>query len=111
MERLNVLWTTNSVETVESFLALYAGNSLKKGWWDEVHIIIWGSSTKAIGEDPKMQELVKEMLNNGVTMEACKHCSDRYNASEVLVKLGVEVKYMGEPLTKYIKSGANLITL
>jgi hypothetical protein len=51
------------------------------------------------------------MIEKGITIEACKACADKYKASETMKELGVDVKYMGVPLTKYIKSDDNLITI
>ncbi|MCY1153074.1 MAG: hypothetical protein PQJ49_08555 [Sphaerochaetaceae bacterium] len=111
MSRLNILWTTDNEATIISFLELYTVNSMKREWWDEIHIVIWGGSTKLIYESEKMQAVVKNMIENKIIVEACKHCCDRYNATEVLENLGVDVKYMGEPLTEYLKSGDSFFTL
>ncbi len=50
------------------------------------------------------------MKDAGIVLEACKACSDSYGVSEKLEKLGVNVKYMGEPFTAYIKKGRKIIT-
>ena len=34
---------------------------------------------------------------------ACKACADSYGVSDILEKMGIEVKYMGQPLTQYLK--------
>jgi hypothetical protein len=47
----------------------------------------------------------------GLVLEACKACSDQYGISPILEKLGIEVKYMGQPLTEYIKSGLPILSL
>ncbi|MFZ5647696.1 MAG: DsrE family protein [Bacillota bacterium] len=41
---------------------------------------------------------------------ACKACTDSYGVSEKLEELGIEVKYMGQPLTKLLKEGYRIIT-
>ncbi len=51
------------------------------------------------------------MINEGVTIEACKACADKYNASEILKSLGVNVRYTGEALTSYIKSDNKLLSI
>ena len=50
------------------------------------------------------------MIADGVTVEACKACSDSYGASDALTDLGVDVKYMGIPLTNYLKEGCRVLT-
>lgn len=111
MAKLNILWTTSDMDTVSSMLSMYAGNALKNGWWDEINIVIWGGSSKLVGEDPKIQKLVVKWIEKGITVEACKACSDKYKASETMKELGVDVKYMGVPLTEYIKGDDKLITI
>jgi len=111
MAKLNILWTTDSIPTITSLLSPYTANSLKNGWWDEIHIVIWGGSTKLISEDGKIQKLVAKMLDRGITIEACKYCADKYNASDILKDLGVTVKYMGKPLTEYIWSSDDFLSL
>ena len=43
-----------------------------------------------------------KMLKAGVSIEACLACSDGYGVTDTLEQLGLDVKYMGEPLTDYI---------
>jgi hypothetical protein len=50
------------------------------------------------------------MLNTGITVEACKACTDIYGVSEKLEKLGVDVKYMGEPFTEILKGNQKVLT-
>ncbi|MBK5252898.1 MAG: DsrE family protein [Peptostreptococcaceae bacterium] len=111
MEKLNVLWTTADKATVINMLSMYTVNALKNGWFDEVNIVIWGGSAKLVAEDTEMQKLVKKMIESGITIEACKACADKYNASDIMIGLGVDVKYMGKPLTSYIKSDDYMITI
>jgi len=78
MDKLNILWTTDNKDTVLHMLLMYATNSRLNGWWQEVNVIIWGASAKLVGTDKQIQEAVSEMLNHGITIEACKACTDNY---------------------------------
>ena len=111
MDKLNILWTTDNKETINNLLAMYTINSKAHGWWQSVNVIIWGASAKLIGLDKKYQLLVREMIDSGVKVEACKACSDNLNATKKLLELGVDVKYMGEQLTKYLKDNEIVLTL
>ena len=111
MEKLNILWSTDNKDTVFHMLSMYATNSKKNNWWDEVNLIIWGASAKLVGEDTQVQTEVMEMIASGVNVEACKACSDNFRVSEKLIQLGVNVRYMGEALTEYLKSNDKLITI
>jgi len=51
------------------------------------------------------------MLKSGVTVEACRECADNFEVSNTLEKLGVDVHYMGEPLTSYLKEGEKVLSI
>jgi hypothetical protein len=110
MEQLVILWTNNNKEVFQNMIAMYAINSIKEGWLKEVRLIIWGPSVKLAAEDTQIQTEILEMLDTGITVEACKACADIYGVSEKLEKLGVDVKYMGEPLTEILKSNQKVLT-
>ena len=111
MDKLNILWTTDNKDNIFNMLIMYAINSKTRGWWQQVNVIIWGASAKLAGSDAQIQTEILEMLNHGITIEACKDCCDRFGVSDKLEKLGVIVKYMGHPLTEYIKSGEIILTI
>jgi hypothetical protein len=111
MKRIHILWTTDNKDTIFNMLSMYAINSKTNKWWQEVNVIIWGASTKLVGVDPQVQSEVTEMINQGVTVEACKDCADHYQVTDKLMRLGVNVRYMGKFLTDYIKAGEALITI
>lgn len=111
MDKLNILWTTDNKDTVFNMLVMYATNSRMNGWWQEVNLIIWGASARLIATDKQVQTEIAEMINLGISIEACKACSDNLGVSAELTKLGINVRYMGEALTEYLKSGENLITI
>jgi len=111
MDKLNILWTTDNKETVINMLAMYAINSKINNWWQNVNVIIWGASAKLVASDTQVQTEIIEMINQGVQIEACKACSDNFGITDKLTKLGINVRYMGEPLTDYIKSGEKILTV
>jgi hypothetical protein len=111
MEKLNILWTTDNKDTVFNMLIMYATNSKTKGWWKNVNVIIWGASAKLVANDTQVQSEVLEMINQGIQVEACKECCDRAKVTDKLIKLGVNVRYMGEPFTEYIKSDEKILTI
>ena len=111
MDKLNILWTTDNKDTIFSMLSMYATNSIKKGWWKELNIIIWGASAKLVATDTQVQTEVLEMLSRGINIEACRACADDFGVTEKLEKLGIKVHYMGEPLTNYLKSDDKFICI
>ena len=111
MNKLNILWTTDNKETVLNMLVMYTVNSKLNGWWEKVNVIIWGASAKLVGTDEQVQNAIAEMLSHGINIEACKACCDNIGVTEQLNRLGINVRYMGESLTRYIMTNEKLITV
>ncbi len=110
-DTLAVLWVSRDREAALHMAFMYAKNSKLRGWWPNVTLIIWGPSGPLLVSDPELQQELESMKQAGVVLQACKACSDRYGVSDALAALGVEVKYMGQPLTELLKSGAHVLTV
>ena len=108
--RLAVLWTSGDPEVATKVAFMYTLNAKRQGWFDEVTLIVWGPSAKLLSENVELQEAVVGMAEEGVEVVACKACADSYGVAEALTGLGVEVKYMGQPLTEMLKSDWKVIT-
>ena len=108
---LYLLWTNDNPITAEKMVFMYSVNSLIRGWWEEVTLIIWGAPAKLVGEDENIQKLIEEALEAGVHITACKACADQLGVTETLEKLGIEVKYWGIPLTDVLKNEEKLLTI
>lgn len=105
-----IVWTSGDREVALKMVFMYARNAKLKGWWKEVTLVVWGPSAKLLSQDEELQTAVKAMISNGVEILACKACADSYGVSAILEGLGIEVKYMGEPLTNYLKNDVKVIT-
>ncbi|MCF8094844.1 MAG: DsrE family protein [Desulfobacteraceae bacterium] len=108
---LYVLWTNADPVTAEKMVFMYTINSLKRGWWENVTLIIWGGPAKLVHENTNFQEKIREAQEAGVHITACKACADQLGATKTLENLGVEVKYWGEPLTAVLKDDEPLLTI
>ena len=110
---LHILWVNDNPVTAENMVFMYATNSLLKGWWEEVHLILWGATVKLICEDAKLQGLLKKFHDAGGHVSACRKCAENLGVFEQIEKLeGVdEVFYIGEAFTKILKDDENLITI
>ncbi len=108
--RLAVLWTSGDPEVATKVAFMYTLNAKKQGWFDEVTLIVWGPSAKLLSVDPELQGAVGEMAAVGVEIVACKACADSYGVADVLAGLGIEVKYMGQPLTEMLKGDWKVLT-
>jgi len=109
-DSLTVLWTSGDKEVALNMVFMYTLNAKVRNWWNEVRLIVWGPSSRLLSEDADLQDEVRKMSDAGVILDACKACADRYGVSEKLGQLGITVRYMGVPLTDYIKEGRNVIT-
>jgi hypothetical protein len=109
-ERLVVVWSSGDREVALNMVFMYTLNAKSRGWWKDVTLIVWGPSARLLTVDPALQERVRKMKEAGVVLEACKACSDEYGVSDSLSELGIDVKYMGQPLTAYIKEGRHILT-
>ncbi|MGB2908473.1 MAG: DsrE family protein [Candidatus Aminicenantaceae bacterium] len=103
--KLMVLWTSGDREVALKMVFMYTFNAKKRGWWDQIRFVIWGPSSKLLSEDQELQKGIKDMQEAGVEVQACKACADQYGVSDKLTALGIEVKYMGVPLTDMLKGG------
>lgn len=101
---LVVVWTSADREVAMRMVFMYTLNSKLKEWWEEVTLVLWGPSSKLSTVDLEIQSHLSKMKEAGVKLLACKRCADFYGVSSDLEKLGVEVKYMGEPLTEMLKN-------
>lgn len=110
-ETLYILWTSGEVETFDEMVFMYALNAKKHGWWERVTVVIWGASARLAGNDEVVQLKIKELIAGGVKVEACKACADDLGVSDLFERLGVEIKYWGQALTKILKSDAKLLTI
>ncbi|MFO7987248.1 MAG: DsrE family protein [Desulfatiglandaceae bacterium] len=110
-DHLYILWTSGDPITAEKMVFMYGINSRLRGWWDKVTLIIWGTPAKLSAESPQIQEKIKEALDAGVHVTACKACADQLGVTEALQNMNVEVKYWGEPLTEILKGENPILTI
>jgi hypothetical protein len=103
-DELVVVWTSGDREAALKMAFMYTLNSKRFQWgWKNVTLIVWGPSSKLLTEDKELQEHISRIKDAGVKVLACKKCSDLYGVSKDLRQLGIEVKYMGKPLTDYLR--------
>lgn len=109
-QKLAVVWTSGDRDVALKMVFMYTYNAKKNAWWDEVNLIIWGPSSKLLSEDEELQSYIGKMQKEGISIFACKACADMYDVSPKLKELGINVKFMGEPLTEYLQKDYKVIT-
>jgi hypothetical protein len=111
MKRLYILWTNSDEIMFDKMVAMYARNSKIEHWWDEITVIIWGSTAMLAAKSELVRTRIMELLQVGVAVSACKACSDSLDVTAELLDQGIEVKYWGTGLTEILKSDDKLLTV
>ncbi len=111
MEKLNILWLNDNPDTAHLMVLMYAINAKKKGFWDEIEVIIWGASTKLVATDKSIQEKIKSAQEIGVRFRACVVCARELGVDDKIASLDINLEYMGEPLTQILKNDEKLLTV
>lgn len=110
-KRLHILWTNADEVTFEKMVYMYAKNSLLRHWWKEVVLIIWGRTAEMSVKSEAVKDKLRELLELGVKVSACKACADQLGVTEEMVEIGIEVILWGEPLTRILQQNEPLITV
>ena len=108
--KLGVLWTSGDADVAYKVCFMYTNAAKKRQWFDEVELIVWGPSSRLLAGDNNLQAEIKKMQENGVVVKACLACADLYGVTDKLRELGIEVKYMGQPLSEMLKSDWKVLT-
>lgn len=109
--KLLVLWTTRDKTTALNMVFMYSINAMKKGWFDEVTLLIWGASHELVAADEEIQAKIGEALDRGVRVIACKRCAEKLDLVQKLEGLKIEVFYAGEFLSEWLHSGNQLLSV
>lgn len=109
--KLNILWTSDNVNTAHLMVFMYAINGLTAGWWEEVTVIIWGASAKLVATDKGLQDKIAMAKQRGVHVSACIACATQFGVVDDLKALDIELIPWGEPLTQLIKDGEHILTI
>ncbi len=109
-DKLAVLWVSGDRDVAEKSCLMYTHAAKRNGWFDEVVLIIWGSSSRLLAEDKALQGMINAMQKDGVIIEACSACANMLGVTEELKEMGIDVKGMGVPLTNYLKQGYHVLT-
>ena len=74
--RLCVVWTSGDPGVAKNVCFMYTHNAKRRGWFDVVHLVVWGPSAKLLAENKDLQNEVKTMQKSGVVVEACVACEE-----------------------------------
>ena len=108
--RLAVIWSSADPDVAKRVCFMYTHAAKRQKWFDEVTLIVWGPSARLLVGDKDLQAEVKAMAADGVVVVACQACADSFGVTPQLKALGIDVKYMGKPLTDMLKGGWKVLT-
>ncbi len=107
---LFVSWSSGDPEIARKMVFMYTRNAKIHGWWQRVRLIVWGPSGKLLAADAGLQDELHSVAAEGVELMACKRCADEDGVAGALEALGIDVVYMGKPLTEMLKTGWRQLT-
>ena len=108
--QLCVVWSSGDPGVAKNVCLMYTHNAKKRGWFEVVHLVVWGPSAKLLAENQELQAEIKAMQQSGVVVEACVACANNYGVTDALKSLGIDVKPMGVPLTDRLKGSWKVLT-
>lgn len=103
-DRLAVILVSSDRKVLEMGL-LFAMNAASRGWMTELKLYLFGPSEVIVATDPELKALIGAIIEGGTTPIACKSCSDKYDVTDKLTAMGVEIQYIGAPVCEAIKEG------
>jgi hypothetical protein len=106
-----IVWSSGDPGVAKNVCFMYTLNAKKRGWFDVVHLVVWGPSAKLLTENEELQKEVKAMQEAGVVVEACVTCANNYGVADELRALGIDVKPMGVPLSDRLKGTWKVLSL
>jgi hypothetical protein len=109
-DSLVVIWSSGDREVARKMVFMYTKNARLREWWSRVRLVVWGPSARLLSVDQELQEELEELQAAGVELLACRACADLYGVTDKLASLGLEVIFMGMPLTEMLKSGWTCLT-
>ena len=54
-QHLHILWTNADPVVFDKMVLMYAVNSLVRGWWEKVTVILWGETARLAAADPAVR--------------------------------------------------------
>ena len=110
-QHLHILWTNADPVVFDKMVLMYAVNSLVRGWWEKVTVILWGDrpsgGRRSCGEGAHRpgHGAGGEILGLYYLRQGA------WGVEQALRDMGLEVISWGPPLTELLKTRAPLLTV
>jgi hypothetical protein len=110
MGGLCILWTTEEREVAVKVVFPFLLTGMANGWWPSMKLIIWGPSVRLVARDPEIAQLLRDVMDCRIPVEACRLCADQYGVTGFYEDMGIPVLYVGASLSAKIQEGEKVIT-
>ena len=110
-KHLYIVWTNADPITSQHMVFMYATNSMKNAWWDQVTVVIWGATQPLLCEIEAVQAGMEAARAAGVEFSACLTCADILGTTDALRDMGIEVIRWGKKLSDLLQSGEHVLTV
>lgn len=108
-DSVHIIWTNADPSAAYHMVFMYAGNSMRNHWWDDMTVVLWGPTQTLAANDEGIKEHIRELQELGVKFSACLTCAIELDVKDELEAMGVEVIRWGRKLTDMIKAGEHII--
>ncbi len=85
---------------------LWGLNARRRGWVDEVRVVVFGDSERLLAADDELFDMVQQI--EGTLF--CRHVAESEGTAERLEQKGANVAYVGEPIAQAIADGFTVLT-
>lgn len=85
---------------------LWGVNAKRRGWVDEIRVIVFGDSERTLMNDEELFNMVQEI--EGALF--CRHVAETEGTVGDLEKRGANLAYVGEPIARAIAEGYTVLT-
>jgi hypothetical protein len=75
-----------------------------QGWFDDVKVVFLGPTERLLVEDENIQKVAKDMVELDPPV-ACKLISDQQGISDKLEEMGLNVSFVGDIISGFVKDG------
>ena len=71
-----ILWYSDDPMVAERVALMYTGVAKTYKLFEDVSVIVWGPSAKLVTENKEIQAKLKEMMGEGISINACVTCAN-----------------------------------
>lgn len=111
-EKMLVLITSGLEERDKLMIGMrFALNSSRKKNLEDVKVVFFGPSEKAIaGDDSEVRELYGKLVEHGVTSIACNGYAASHDLSENIAKMGIKLENVSDTIPGFINNGYSVVS-